>query len=223
MTSRIHGSALLGAAIGMGLLLLEPGLANARQGFYFGVGAAQTSVGSGLDGTHSYQDPSGNPQFVDGKMKDGSGVAAEVGYGFNRHFGVEYLYEDTSHTASSTVASGTSNAEFISQVFGIRLTAPFSKRFEAFLRGGYGMYEADYSTFSKNAANQRGKVAFDGTGSAIGAGFEMFFQELGIELGYTQHSFAMDRAKPAGGQSLSLPSKLNGDASTVDLMFSLHF
>jgi Outer membrane protein beta-barrel domain len=223
MTGQTLRGATFRIAVCVALVSMGAGLAHARQGFYLGVGAAQTSFSGGLDGTHGYKDPSGNPQFIDGKMKDGSGVAAEVGYGFNRHFGIEYLYEDTSHKATSTAANSTSNAEFISQLFAIRLTAPLSKRFEAFLRGGYGLYEADYSTFSKNpTTGQLGKVAFSGTGDAIGAGFELFFQELGIELAYTDHNYSMDRAKPTG-QALRLPSKINGDANTLDLMVSLHF
>lgn len=214
----------IGSAVGCVLVLAGSSPAWARPGFYLGVGAAQTDVGGGLDGTHSYTDNTLNPApvFFDGKMKEGNGLAATVGYGFNRYFAIEYLYADTQHTATNSLLPNSTNAEFTSQTFGIRLTAPFSERFEGFLRAGYGLYEADYNSYAF-VGPQVGKVAFSGTGTAIGAGFEVFFQELGIGLGYTQHSVSFDRATPSGGQKVGLPSNLSADVSTIDLLFTYHF
>jgi hypothetical protein len=51
----------------------------------------------------------------------------------------------------------------------------------------------------------------------------VFFQELGIGAGYTQHQFTIDRATPAGGRNVGLPSNLSANAGTIDVLFTLHF
>lgn len=216
--------AALAAALGVALVLAAgPGQAWAKPGFYFGIGAAEQTLGGDFDGTRAFSDPSGSPTFIAGKMGAGSGTAAQIGYGFGRHFGLEYFTADTQHKATSTLTPNRSNAEFVSQVIGARFSAPFSERFEGFVRVGYGLYEMDFNNYSKNAQNVTGKVAFTGTGTAVGAGFEIFFQELGIGLGYTEHNYTVAQAKPAGGRSLGLSPALTGSASTTDLMFSIHF
>jgi hypothetical protein len=197
----------------------------AREGFYVGVGAAQQSAGGDLDGTHSYADPSGSPVILAGKLgSDQAGGAAVIGYGLSRFFALEYLMANSQHKASSPLTTVTSNASFSTQVLGARFTLPFGEKWEAFLRGGYGIYEADYSTYSfDQVTGQNNRVVFDGTGTAVGAGIELFFGRLGVEFGYTTHTFSFDQAKPSGSQKLTLDPKQSGTAATTDVIFSIHF
>jgi hypothetical protein len=199
--------------------------AQARPGFYLGIGAAQQSVKGDLDGTHTYLASSTGPGFGDGELDSGSiGLAATVGYGLNRFLALEYLYADTQHKATNPGGGKSSDAQFTSQLIGARLTAPFSQRVEGFLRAGYGIYDVAIDDHSVNlTTGSVGKVAFHGTGTGLGIGLEFMFNELGIGVGYTQHNYKIDRAKPDGSKEVGLPSDLTGTATTTDVMFTWHF
>jgi hypothetical protein len=216
---------LRAAGLSLALLASVSVTASARPGLFLGIGAAQQSAEGDLNGTHAYSDPSGSPQFVEGKLDGGQiGTAATVGYGFGRYFALEYLYANTQHKATNHQVNATSNADFTSQVFAARLTMPFSPRFEAFLRGGQGSYEVDYHAFSKTSAGQLGKVAFTGSGAVFGGGFEIFMSErVGVGLDYMQHQVSLKSGSPAGGQKLSLPASLSVPATTTTLMVTFHF
>jgi hypothetical protein len=216
---------LLTAGLSLVLMAGVSQQATARPGLYLGIGAAQQSAGGDLNGTHGYVDPSGSPTFVEGKLDGGQvGTAANVGYGFGRYFAVEYLYASTQHKATSHLVNATSNADFTSQVIVARLSMPMGERFEAFLRGGQGNYEVDYHTFSRTAGGQLGKVAFTGSGSVLGGGFEVLLRpKFGVGLEYTQHQVTLNSASPAGGQKVSLPASLSFPASTTAFMLTFHF
>jgi hypothetical protein len=223
MFGRMGGIALFAA---LALVTTLAASAQARPGFYVGIGGAQQSVKGDLDGTHTYADPSGTPAFAEGKLDSGNvGLTAQIGYGFNRFFGLEYMLAETQHQAKNEVINESSDATFKSQVLGARLTAPFGQRVEGFLRAGYGIYDVTYKKFAATGAtlSSRGDVVFSGTGTALGVGLEFFFQELGIGIGMTQHNYKVDRAKPDGGKELGLKSDLSGAATTADVMFSYHF
>lgn len=215
---------MAGLALAM-FLTLGASSSWARKGFYIGVGAAQQSAGGDLDGTHSYADPSGSPVILAGKLgSDQAGIAAVIGYGFSRFFALEYLTANSQHKASSPLTTGTSNASLNTQVIGARFTLPFGEKVEAFLRGGYGIYEADYNTYSfDQITGQVNRVVFDGTGTAVGGGIELFFGRLGVEFGYTTHNISFDQASPSGSQKLTLDPKLSATAATTDVIFSIHF
>lgn len=213
-------AASLAVLVGMALPAM------AKQGFYIGIGAAQQKVSGDLDGSHSYSDPSGSPIFVDGELDGGAiGLAFQAGYGFNENFALEYRYAQTAHKAKSDVVNAESDAKFTSQMYGAKLSTSMGKRAELFLRGGYGVYDVDYDDFSRSGPllTTKGSVNFHGTGTVLGLGFEIFFQELGVEFGYTQHNFKLDRATPENGDELGLKSDLSGTATTMDVMFSWHF
>jgi len=198
----------------------------ARPGFYIGVGAAQQTAEGDLDGTHVYRNSSDTVRLTDGKLDGGSiGLAAQIGYGINNFLALEYLYADTKHKAESDAVSGKKDAELQTQMAGVRLTVPLGQRVEAFLRAGVGRYDVTYDEFSVTgpALSKSGKVTFRGDGTAWGAGLEFFFNELGIGLGYTQHNYAIDRAKPESSSEQGLKSELTGAATTTDVMFTFHF
>lgn len=215
---------MLGRTLAVTLLLaLTAAVANAHPGFYIGLGGAQQTVNGDMNGKHAYTDPSGAPMFGDGKLSaNGSGGALEIGYGFGSHFAIEYLEAATLHDSKNTALGTSGAASFTSQMIGGKYIAPISRHLESFLRGGYGIYDAQFLSFNSNAGNFS-KATFHGTGSAVGAGLEVIFTKLGIELGYTQHNYDFDRAKPQGSRELGLHKDLTGTASTTDVMVNWHF
>jgi len=223
-SKRCARHAIAGLALAM-LLMAWAGHGWAREGFYIGAGAAQQSVGGDLDGTHSYADPSGSPVLLAGKLgSDQVGGAGMIGYGLSRYFALEYMIANSQHRATSPLTALTSNASFTSQVLGARLMLPLGDIVEAFARGGFGVYEADYNSYSFNQLTGHGnRVAFNGSGTALGGGIELFFGMLGIEFGYTAHSISFDQVSPSGSQKLSLDPKLSAMATTTDVIFSIHF
>jgi hypothetical protein len=211
---------LLMAALAM---TLAAGTATAHPGFYLGLGGAQQSISGDMNGKHIYTDPSGNPQFGDGKFSaGGAGGALEIGYGFGTHFALEYFDATTSHTAKNSALGTKGDAVFTSQMVGGKFIAPMSAHLESFLRAGYGIYDAQFTSISPNPLGLS-KASFHGTGTAIGAGLEIIFTKLGIEFGYTQHNYAFDRAKPSGSRELGLHNNLTGTAATTDVMINWHF
>jgi hypothetical protein len=218
--------ALVLQALALALTLLPAGAAHAREGFYIGFGAVQQTVGGDFDGTHTLANPSGSNVFFDGKLDTGDvGMDLQIGYGLNRFFGLEFMYANSQHSAKSTQLDKTTDAEFTSQVYGVRLTAPFGQSVEAFLRAGYSLYAIALDNFARSGVplTQSGNVTFHGAGTAIGTGLELYFGNWRWGLGYTQHNYKLDRAKPAGGRSLALPQDLSGVATTTDLTLAYHF
>ncbi|HUJ76696.1 MAG TPA: outer membrane beta-barrel protein, partial [bacterium] len=120
------GTLLLGAALLAGVLSgLGAGLprtAQARPGFYLGAGLAVQTADDDLNGSTAYINADGTQEYLVGKLDAGSGIGLDIGYGFNRWWGVEYLVAVTAHTATHDFTSSDSPATLGTGLLGVRLT-----------------------------------------------------------------------------------------------------
>jgi hypothetical protein len=181
--------------------------APAREGFYLGAGIASVTASGDLKGNHFITNTAGTEAEVLGSLSPGAGFALEIGYGFNKYLGVEYLGTGTFHNATtnkSVIPVNDTRATVGTALIGLRLTAPVAQRFELFARLGAASSSVLYDEYSVPgtaagpAFTPSGKgsaLSISGTGSGYGAGFEVLGEHLGFELSYNVLSIAFDQAK----------------------------
>lgn len=196
-------------------------------GFFIGLGANTNSIVGEVNGTHAYVNntSSSNQTIYDGKFDDGdAGLALLVGYAINRYVGVEVELENTRHKATNTLLNRTTGADFTHALIGGRLNLPLSKRWIAFVRGGFGEYLATYKDFAvDNVTGQTDQVAFSGGGSAFGAGLEVRGAHVGLALDFTEHHFVLDSASAQNGASGGISPRLHGIADNTTLLLLYYF
>ncbi|MBI3992054.1 MAG: porin family protein [Candidatus Lambdaproteobacteria bacterium] len=212
------------AALGV-LVALTVGAAaaQARENFYLGLGMAQQTISSSdLDGNHIFLlvDFFGNPvgAILLARPEDGSGLSAQIGYGFNENIAIEALFSNTDHAAGMAGLSTNFPTELTSTVLAVRLSVPLDKA-EVFARLGRGSYTLKYQDNVVDLnLNPLGNTTLTGSGTAIGVGIELFFDALALELSITQHKPSFDTID-FGDSPTSLPGSIAADVQAVNLIF----
>ena len=220
---------LLLAALSIGAFTTQ-----AREGFYLGAGFASVSASGDLKGNTFVTNTAGTEAEILGSLSSGTGIALEVGYGFNRYIGIEYLGTGTRHTASTdkkVIPANDTAATVGTALFGFRLTAPVAKSFELFARFGMASSTVMYDEYSVpgtttgtvfTPSGKGGALTLSGAGSGYGAGFEILGEHLGFELAYTVYDVSFDRGKGVHSSG-SLPKAIKETLSAGTAIVAYHF
>ena len=229
MVNRL-GLVALWAAL-LALLAGAPEVAEARQGFFLGVGLAQQSAKGDLDGSHVVTNSAGTEALSDGSLDSGGGIALDIGYGFNNYIGVELMLAATSNTSSAPGLPDTT-AAVGSDLLGLRLTLPVGSALDLLARVGVSGHAVIYpdrafqgtqsgGTFVASGPG-KGNATFGGGGTAWGLGAEIFMGHVGLGLGWTEFTADINQAS-GGGISGSLPKTLHETFTVADLTVAYHF
>lgn len=207
--------------------------AEAREGFYLGAGFASVSASGDLDGnTGPLVETSGTQAIVLGKPGSGSGYDLEIGYGFGKHTGVEYLFVRSHHTVTSSKIFPPldTTADIDMGLLAIRLTAPVSHGFEVFARLGLARSTIRYADYAFNGYvsgnnfiyNSTESYSITGSGSGYGAGAEFLGEHWGVELAYTVFEISFDQVTTSQSSgSLSSSQKEKFGVATASFVYHL--
>lgn len=212
----------------LSVLLLACGAAQARpdKQFVLGAGAASRSVSGDLDGRrYYYSDPTVGPYVYVGEPDDGAGGLLMGAVQANENVAIELLAIGTEHDATHThpdLAGQTFTADIFTLLAAGRFGLNFGDAFDVFARIGAGPMSL---TYEKNTvlpgSPLRQDSTFSGFAFAAGAGFAVYLDPFGFELGLLRQEGRLDNLSAAGdhGEISSLDVTLN----TVTLIVTVHF
>jgi len=207
--------------------------AQAHQGFWLGGGFGSMSASGDMNGSSSafFTDASGTNAVEAGSLSSGTGLVLDIGYGFNKYLGIEYLFSQTHHSASSTVVGTDTTANVSTGLLALRVTVPLEEQhLELFGRVGLSSHSVTYADYglqgftSGNVFKETssGSATFTGSGTGIGFGVEYFIDKVGLELGYTLFQANMNQASTSSFSG-GLSPVLKENFGLVDLDVSYHF
>ncbi len=204
----------------------------AKKGFYIGGGVSSQSASGDLDGKKQVTNSAGDRLGSIGKLDSGSGLDFDLGYNFGEYFGFEYMQVVTLNKAKHQLEKNESDAGVVSQLLGIRLTAPMAEWLEGFLRLGAGSTVVSYDKFGHAGTTAAGVFtatddrSFDmvGAGPAWGLGLQFYAgQHLGISFGYTVFNTKFTQARIGDDSFKKLPKNLAETVSATDATVTWHF
>ena len=180
----------------------------AKRGWYVGGGSAASSVTEGLegDGCYSRNNSCTNTVVVyPGKLEPGGGLALQAGFRFSEGFSLDYFTATTTHEAEHEAFAGeTQEVGLFSGLLGPRFHFLMFGDVELFFRLGIGWYAVEYMNAAKvSGKSGLEKASFQGQGYGFGTGLEIFFDQIGLEFGYTQQNASLDTLT-AGNEESSI-------------------
>lgn len=222
---RAAGLATVGAAAAV-VLMVWAGAAQARPDgkFALGFGLASRSVSGDLDGQRIFfADPTNGPFVHVGEPENGGGGTLMGAVQLNENVALEALLTSTTHDATHAALPGeTFEATIATLMVGARMAANLGDAFDVFARLGVGPMVASYvdnTTLPPNPVRQDSD--FSGLALGAGAGFAVYLDPFGFELGVARQSGRLDSLSAAGTNGEI--SSLDVDLNTVTFIVSVHF
>jgi hypothetical protein len=216
----------------LGIVSIGAITAQARQGFYLGGGFSSVSASGDLDGTKFLSTASGTEADVLGNLGSGTGYNLEIGYGFNKYLGIDYLFTHSKHNASviQNIFPDTTATVDVG-LLAFRLTAPVLDSLEIFAKVGAATGTVKYADYSVQgttsggiftASGSTGQFELDGSGSGYGVGVEFLMDHVGFELAYTAINITFDQGKGTAASG-TLPSSQKEAFTIVTGNILYHF
>jgi hypothetical protein len=211
-------------ALLVGGLLLVAGAAQAKQGFYLGLGAASMNVSGDLaDPTTWGCNSNCTSGALFGQFPGGTGSSLNIGYGFNDNIALE-IYS-VSSKANSTYSGGVQFAfptTVTASMIDLRFSAKIGKESEVFAR--LGPSAGLSAAYTRNAVvnNTVTDSTLSGSGPGYAAGAEIMFGKVGVGFSVAQFTATFDTIE-IGGTKYAYKALGSNTVSTSDVMLSYHF
>ncbi|MDH4224840.1 MAG: porin family protein [Deltaproteobacteria bacterium] len=201
-------------------------------GWFAGVGAAQTSIGGDLKKTFPmtcYTESATGRAVCPVALDTGTGVGLSFGKRILTNLAVGFDLTSTQHKAADATLADTYNISAMATA--VRMAAlgviPFSESWELQIKGGLDIFALDYKNNvcgggTPGVCVPNGESSsFSGTGLFAGLGMEWLLGNLGFELGYTYASGSLDSLSIPNASG-KLPSPLKYTNATALLMVKYH-